>query len=139
VRMQTAARNSIVVVACAIAFSFFFLVIGRVESEHHAAFHWTLNLFTSLPGEISWILGNSLYALLLGVLIACDIGIAIGLLMGRWTNAAVVAFLAVLPSVGLMAWLVPDDPWHLLELVVVMCGAPAVAWWSSKLRGQHAP
>jgi ABC-type nitrate/sulfonate/bicarbonate transport system permease component len=137
--MQTAAQNSIVVVACAIAVAFFLLVIGRVESDQHAAFLWTLNLFASLPGEISWILGNSFWALLLGVFMACAIGVAIGLMVGRWTNAAVVAFLAVLPSFGLVVWLVPDDPWHLLELVIVMCGAPAVARWSSELRRQHAP
>jgi ABC-type nitrate/sulfonate/bicarbonate transport system permease component len=140
VRFQAAARSLIVAVPCAIlVFALFFEVIRRFESEHHEAFLWVLNLFTSLPSEASWVLGNSLYALLFGVVIACVVGLPIGLLAGHWANAAGTALMALLPSVGLMAWLIRDDPWHLLGLGVATCGAPILAWWSSKLRGQRAP
>jgi NhaP-type Na+/H+ or K+/H+ antiporter len=131
---------SIVAILSAITIlAFFLFVLGRVDSALHPAFLWALNLFTAFPGDTSWALGNLLYRLLFGAIVGVVIGLPMGLAIGKRKIAAFVAFVALLPSLLLTAWLVGDDPWQLFTLAVVASGAPSAAWFSSRLRTQRAP
>ena len=128
-----------VVVSAIAVLALFVLALGPLDDALHGVFLWMLNLFTSLPGGTSWVLGSLLYRLMFGAVVGGAIGIPIGYVLGRGRSAPRVAFLALLPSVVLTGWLTWPDPWLILSLVVTTCIAPAAAWWSSGLRRQRGP
>jgi len=125
---------------CALGiFAFVFLLMGRIDAALATPRGWALNLFTWVPGELSWNLGNLVYALLFGVICALVVGVPTGLLVGERKVAALVTLTSLLVAAALMAWLAPLDWWSVLLFGVVICVAPIVAWLSSTRRGAHAP
>ena len=134
-------RTVVAVVALAIAvLAFFFLALAPLDAKLRAPFGWTLNFLHGwFSTESSWILANVLHRALFGLVVGGAIGVAVGALMGGGKRAAMVALVAILPSVGLMAWLVQLEPWLLTMLGVVACSAPAAAWLTPSFRRYRAP
>ena len=125
---------------CALGiFAFVFLMLGRIDAALSTQRGWALNLLTWLPSDLSWNLGNLLYALLFGVICASIVGVPTGLLLGDRKVAALVTLFSLLVSAALMSWLAPLDRWSVLLFGVVICVAPVVAWLSSTRQGAHAP
>ena len=130
---------SVVVLAIAVL-TFFLFALGPLDAKLRAPFGWTLNVLRGwFPAETSWILANVLHRALFGIMVGAAIGLAVGALMGGGKRAALAALLALIPSVGLMAWLVHPDPWLLTMLGIVACSAPAAAWLAPNLRRYRAP
>jgi Na+/melibiose symporter-like transporter len=133
--------NSVVAAAiCSFGiFAFVFLVMGRIDSALATPRRWVLNLFTWLPSETSWNLGNLVFALLFGIICAAILGIPTGRFIGERKVASWVTLIILLAAAALMSWLAPLDQWSLLLFAVIVCVTPVIAWLSSPRGGDHDP